>query len=274
MVIIGIMTSNPSSDDVTRYRDEIAQSGCELIVLNYNDSDSIERSAPNIDACIVRGRPADTVAVASAIAILESHDVTVSASSKGWMATRDRMIMADAFKRGDIPHPNTWRQDLASILNSQIPFIVKQNDSNQGRGVRLIQNSQDLKTAQEEMHGEHNYILQEFIQNTEVYDDRYFVVGNEVVAAMRRHAKTGEFRSNLAQGGNAVGIELDPVKVDIALQSAEVVGCLVAGVDIMDSEDGPRVIEVNPSPGLGIEKVTSTNVASKVIEFLKGHKHD
>jgi len=111
--------------------------------------------------------------------------------------------------------------------------------------------------------------VQEFIAEAKGADIRCFVVGSKVVAAMRRQAKRGEFRSNLHRGGTAKGIELDEVETETAIRAARVLGLNVAGVDLLRSRRGPLVLEVNSSPGLeGIEAASGEDVAGSIIDYI------
>lgn len=114
-----------------------------------------------------------------------------------------------------------------------------------------------------------NILVQEYIKESGGADIRCLVVGDKVVAAMKRQAKEGEFRSNLHRGGTATIVKLTPEERSTAVRAANIMGLNVAGVDILRSNHGPTVIEVNSSPGLeGIEKATGKDVAGMIIEFI------
>jgi ribosomal protein S6--L-glutamate ligase len=116
--------------------------------------------------------------------------------------------------------------------------------------------------------------VQEFIKEAGGSDVRCFVIGNKVVAAMERTSAAGEFRSNLHRGGSARLTKLTTLERRTAIKAAQTMGLNVAGVDILRSDRGPLVMEVNSSPGLkGIEEATGVNVAGKVIEFIESHAH-
>jgi len=117
-----------------------------------------------------------------------------------------------------------------------------------------------------------NILVQQFIKESQGSDLRCFVVGNKVIASMKRQAKEGEFRSNLHRGGRAEAIEITDAERHTAITAARVMGLDVAGVDLMRSNHGPMVLEVNSSPGLeGIENATGVDVASSIIEFIEQH---
>ena len=117
-----------------------------------------------------------------------------------------------------------------------------------------------------------NILVQEFIGEADGSDVRCFVVGNRVVAAMKRTAPEGEFRSNIHRGGSAERVKLSPEERSTAVRSAKAMGLKVAGVDLLRSNHGPVVMEVNSSPGLeGIETATEKDVAGKIIEYIEKH---
>jgi ribosomal protein S6--L-glutamate ligase len=151
------------------------------------------------------------------------------------------------------------------------PLVVKLLEGTQGMGVVLA----ETKKAAESVIGafrqlDANVIVQEYIKEAGGSDIRAFVVGNRVVAAMQRTAAPGEFRSNIHRGGNASRIRLTPEERATAKRAAKILGLNVAGVDLMRSNHGPVVLEVNSSPGLeGIEGATGIDVAGKIIEFIE-----
>ena len=115
-----------------------------------------------------------------------------------------------------------------------------------------------------------NILVQEFIEESRGTDIRCFVIGDKIVAAVKRQAKEGEFRANVHQGGKAVKVKLSPQERSIAIAAAKTMGLKVAGVDLIRSNHGPLVLEINSSPGLeGVEKATAVNVAGKIIEYIE-----
>ena len=151
------------------------------------------------------------------------------------------------------------------------PLVIKLLEGTQGIGVVLAETYQAAKSVIEAFRGlDANILVQEFIAEAKGADMRCFVIGDKVVAAMKRQGAPGEFRSNLHQGGSAEKIRLTPEERSTALRSAKAMGLRIAGVDLLRSNHGPVVMEVNSSPGLeGIEKATEVNVAGKIIEFLE-----
>ncbi|MGH8106263.1 MAG: 30S ribosomal protein S6--L-glutamate ligase, partial [Arenimonas sp.] len=153
-------------------------------------------------------------------------------------------------------------QDLLHLIGKP-PHIIKLNEGSQGAGVILAEQLSASRSVIEALRGLYaNFLVQEFIPESKGADIRCFVVGDQVVAAMKRQAAAGEFRSNLHRGGAAAIAELTPAEQDAALRAAQVMGLAVAGVDLLRSNRGPMVLEVNSSPGLeGIEGVTKVDIA-------------
>lgn len=153
------------------------------------------------------------------------------------------------------------------------PLVIKMLEGTQGVGVVLAETRNAAESVIEAFRGLDAHILvQEFIAEAKGSDIRAFVVGDEVVAAMRRQAKPGEFRANLHRGARAVPIELSDQERRTALRATRALGLHLAGVDLIRSEKGPLVIEVNASPGLeGIQAATGVDVADKIIAFIEEH---
>jgi ribosomal protein S6--L-glutamate ligase len=152
-----------------------------------------------------------------------------------------------------------------------VPVVIKLLEGTQGMGVILAETEASAKSIIEAFSAANvNIMVQEFIAEADGSDIRAFVVGGQVVAAMQRTGKIGDFRSNLHRGGNAVAAEISEQERNTAIRSAEIVGLNVCGVDLLRSRRGPVVVEVNSSPGLeGIEAATRVDVAGKIIAFLE-----
>jgi ribosomal protein S6--L-glutamate ligase len=151
------------------------------------------------------------------------------------------------------------------------PLVIKLLEGTQGIGVVLAETPQAAESVIQAFMGlESNILVQEFIKEANGTDIRCFVVGGKVIAAMQRQAAPGEFRSNLHRGGNATLTKLTPAERETAMKAAKVMGLNVCGVDILRSNRGPLVMEVNSSPGLeGIEKATGKDIAGMIIEFIE-----
>lgn len=160
--------------------------------------------------------------------------------------------------------------DLIKIAGGQ-PLVIKLLEGTQGIGVVLTETIQAAESVIESFMGlKANIMVQEFIKESSGEDLRCFVVGDKVIAAMKRTAKPGEFRSNLHRGGTASSVELSPEETTTAIKATKILGLNVAGVDIIRSKRGPLVLEVNSSPGLqGIEAASKKNVAQAIIQFIE-----
>ncbi|MFA7387373.1 MAG: 30S ribosomal protein S6--L-glutamate ligase [Thiohalobacteraceae bacterium] len=160
-------------------------------------------------------------------------------------------------------------QDLIKMVGGA-PLVIKLLEGTQGIGVVLAETQQAAESVIEAFMGlKANILVQEFIKEAGGADIRCFVIGDKVVAAMQRQAQAGEFRSNLHRGGSASLIKITPEERSTAVRAAAVMGLNVAGVDILRSNHGPVVMEVNSSPGLeGIEAVTGKDIAGMIMEFI------
>jgi ribosomal protein S6--L-glutamate ligase len=161
-------------------------------------------------------------------------------------------------------------QDLIQMVGGA-PLVVKLSEGTQGKGVVLAESAKAAEGVIDAFRQlDADFLVQEFIKEAGGADIRCLVIGNKVVAAMKRQAKDGEFRSNLHRGGTASLVRLTPEERSTAVRAANIMGLNVAGVDILRSNHGPVVMEVNSSPGLeGIENATNKNVAGMVIEFIE-----
>lgn len=161
-------------------------------------------------------------------------------------------------------------QDLIRLVGGS-PLVIKLLEGTQGMGVVLAETRKAAESVIDAFAGlKVNILVQEFIKEAECSDIRCFVVGGKVIASMKRQAPPGEFRSNLHRGGIGMSIKITPEERSIAVRAAQVMGLNVAGVDILRSNHGPVVLEVNSSPGLkGIEHTTHVDVADKIIDFIE-----
>lgn len=167
-------------------------------------------------------------------------------------------------------HSVSSTQEIIKLVGGA-PLVIKLMEGTQGRGVVLAETRKAAESVIDAFHElDANFIVQEFIKEAAGSDIRCFVVGEKVVAAMIRTAKEGEFRSNLHRGGEAKLVKLSKEERATAIKAAKIMGLHMAGVDVLRSERGPLIMEVNSSPGLeGIEKATGKDVASMIIEFIE-----
>ncbi len=167
-------------------------------------------------------------------------------------------------------HSTMYTKDLIDLVHGA-PLVIKLLEGTQGIGVVLAETLQAAESVIEAFRGLNaNILVQEFIKEADAKDVRCFVVGNKVIAAMMRVGKDGDFRSNIHRGGSAQKVKITPEERSTAVRAAKIMGLNVAGVDLLRSDHGPVVMEVNSSPGLrGIETATGINVADIIIEFIE-----
>ncbi|MCF7905113.1 MAG: 30S ribosomal protein S6--L-glutamate ligase [Candidatus Marinimicrobia bacterium] len=167
-------------------------------------------------------------------------------------------------------HDTAYTSDLIKMVGGA-PLVIKLLEGTQGIGVILAENAKAAESVIEAFRGlDVNILVQEYIKESKGTDIRCFVVGGKVVASMQRTAKEGEFRSNIHRGGEAKVIRITPEERSTAVRAAKIMGLNVAGVDLLRSNHGPVVMEVNSSPGLeGIEGATKKDVAGLIIDFIE-----
>ena len=206
----------------------------------------------------------------------EQMDVYTPNTSSGITNSRDKLRANQILSRHGIAMPPTAfvrnRADVVPAIQrvGGAPVIIKLLEGTQGIGVIL---APDIKVAEaiiETLHStQHNVLIQKFIKESKGRDIRALVVGDRVVAAMRRTAQGEDFRSNVHRGGSVERVEVDPEYERVAVRAAQIMGLKVAGVDMLESNDGPLVMEVNSSPGLqGIEEATKLDVAGAIIDYI------
>lgn len=191
--------------------------------------------------------------------------------------SRDKLRAVQLLARKGIGLPVTGfanspndSHDLLDFVGGA-PVVIKLLEGTQGVGVVLAETKKAAESVIEAFSGlKANFMVQEFIREAGGADIRCFVIGDKVVASMKRQGKDGEFRSNLHRGGSATLIKITPEERSTAVRSAKAMGLNVAGVDLLRSNHGPVVMEVNSSPGLeGIENATQKNVAGLIVEFIE-----
>ena len=167
-------------------------------------------------------------------------------------------------------HDVSNTEDLINMVGGA-PLVVKLLEGTQGKGVVLAETRKAAESVIDAFRGlKADFLVQEFIKEAGGADIRCFVIGDKVVAAMKRQAKEGEFRSNLHRGGVATVVKITPEERSTAVRAARIMGLNVAGVDLLRSNHGPVVMEENSSPGLeGIEQATGKDVAKLLIEFIE-----
>ncbi len=234
------------------------------------------RAMSDYDAVIPRIGASVTFYATAVLRQLEMMGVYTANPSDAILRARDKLRCHQMLARQGIGLPRTVfgdnpddTGDLLAMLGRP-PHVIKLNEGTQGAGVILAERASASQSVIEAFRGLYaNFLVQEFIAEAKGADIRCFVVGSRVVAAMRRQAKRGEFRSNLHRGGTAKSVELDEVETETAIRAARVLGLNVAGVDLLRSNRGPLVLEVNSSPGLeGIEAASGADVAGAIIDYI------
>ena len=206
----------------------------------------------------------------------EQMGVIVMNSSNGIVRSRDKLVACQMMAEKGVPVPITahvgaWEDTERAVRRvGGTPCVVKSTEGTHGSGVYLVKSSRQARQLVYQMlERGMRPLVQEYIEESHGSDVRALVVGGEVVASMRRKAHGSEFRSNFHLGGSVSNIELNEEQSEIAIRATETMGLEIAGVDMLLSERGPLVLEVNSSPGLeGIEAATRSNVAGKVAERL------
>ncbi len=188
--------------------------------------------------------------------------------------TRDKMRSIQVLQQNGLPVPPTIMlrspRDIPETVNllGGMPIVVKLLQGTQGIGVMLVENLSSLESMVETLWGlGQNILLQRYEKECGGRDLRVIVVGDRVVAAMRRQARPGEFRANIHRGGAGTPVELPPEYEACALKAARITGLEVSGVDMLETPDGPKLLEVNSSPGFeAIEKVSGLDIAGTILE--------
>ncbi len=230
-----------------------------------------------LDAVIPRIGASITLFGLAVVRQFEMMGVYCLNDSQAIARSRDKLRALQTLSGHDVGLPTTVYTRLPDHVKNCIelvggvPVVVKLLEGTQGVGVVLAETNAAAESVIEAFHGlDQNILIQEFIREAKGSDLRALVVGNRVVAAMRRQAEAGEFRSNLHRGGTAKKVRLPAEYRKTALKAAKVLGLRVAGVDMIESTAGPRVMEVNSSPGLeGIERASGADIADAVIDFIE-----
>lgn len=235
------------------------------------------RVLEGFDAIIPRIGASITFYGTAVVRQFESMGVYTLNTSDAIQRARDKLRSMQLLAQRGIGLPTTVcadspddTEDLVEMLGEP-PHVLKLVEGTQGQGVVLADTRSASLSLAEAFRGVRaNFLMQEFIREARGTDLRAFVVGGKVVAAMLRQAREGEFRSNLHRGGRALRVRLTREERQTALAAAEIMGLGVAGVDLLRSERGPLVLEVNSSPGLeGIEAASGVDVAGLVIEHME-----
>ena len=240
-----------------------------------------EHSLRGVDAVIPRIGASLTLFGMALLRQLELLGVYCVNGADAIGASRDKLHAHQIFCRDKVPMPVTGfahsPKDTAALMESVggAPMVLKLLQGSQGKGVVLAETRNAAESVIDAFRNlDANFLVQEFVADAAGCDVRCIVIGNRVVAAMRRTAESGEFRSNLHRGGKAERITLSAEERTVAIRAARAMGLRIAGVDMLQTKDGPKVLEVNSSPGLqGIESATEIDVADRMIAFIERHIH-
>jgi len=283
---IGIITRVPGYT-VRRLREEAESRGHSIEVIKYPECYvEIQQDKPTVsyrghelntlDAVIPRILPGMTAYGAAIIRQFEMMGVYTPVRSIAITRSRDKLRSLQLLSKAQVGIPKTVfsrETDAVDDLIERVgtPAIIKLTSSTQGNGVVLAETKKAAKSVIQAFYvNDTSFLIQEFIEESVGVDIRAFVVGNQVVASMQRQSLDDDFRSNIHQGGTGKVIKLTEEEKKTALRAAKAMGLPICGVDLMRSERGPLVLEVNSAPGLeGIESVTGRNIAGKIIEYIE-----
>jgi ribosomal protein S6--L-glutamate ligase len=231
----------------------------------------------NIDAVIPRIGASVTFYGTAIVRQFEMMQVFTTTRSQSLVKSRDKLRCLQILSKAGIGVPKTafasQPKDIDNLITlvGGAPVVIKLLEGTQGIGVVLAESRKAAKSVIEAFYGlKTDILIQEFIKESAGSDIRAFVVNGEVVGAIKRQGKEGEFRSNLHRGGAGEPIELTSEEKEAALKASRALNLYIAGVDMMRSDRGPLILEVNSSPGLqGIESITKIDIAGKIIEFIE-----
>ena len=286
---IAILSNGPGNYSTKRLVEEAKKRGHKVEVIKYKNCYlALDDKHPDVyyqgkklskfDAILPRISNSMTRYGCAVVRQFEMQGVYTVSSSVAITRSRDKLRAAQILAKYDVDTPKTLvsrnTSDIDDLLEQiGLPVIIKMAKGTHGNGVILADTRKAAKSALQAfyLYNEDgtNILLQEFIKESAGTDIRAFVVGSQVVASMQRESLDDDFRSNLHQGGAGTPIKLTAEEKKIALKAARAMGLHICGVDLMRSERGPLVLEVNASPGFGIEKVTGRDVASKIIEYIE-----
>lgn len=285
---IAVLSRNPKLYSTKRLVEAIDQRGHSSQIIDHLKCDIVmDDSGPSIfyngnilegiDAIIPRIGASVTFYGTAVVRQFEMQKVFSAVSSLAISRSRDKLRSLQILSRSGVGMPKTAftnqsKGDNHVLRNiGEAPVVIKLLEGTQGLGVILAETNKAAISVVEAFDSlKTRVILQEFIKESGGADIRAFIVDGEVVGAMKRQGKEGEFRSNLHRGGSANVIKLSRSEKSTALKAAEAMGLSIAGVDMLQSSRGPLVLEVNSSPGLeGIENATGVDVAGTIVEYIE-----
>lgn len=286
---IAILSNGNANYSTKRLVEEATARGHEVSVVKYKNCYlSLDEKHPDVfyngnklgqfDAILPRISNSMTNYGCAIVRQFEMQGVWTVSSSIAITRARNKLRAAQLLTKAGIDTPRTFvsrnTTDIDALLDHiGVPMIIKLATGTHGNGVVLADTKKAAKSALQAfyLYNEDgtNILLQEYIKESAGIDIRAFVVGSKVVASMKRQSLDDDFRSNLHKGGEGTAVKLTDEERKIAVRAAKAMGLHVAGVDLMRSSRGPLILEVNASPGFGIERVTGRNVAKPIIEYIE-----
>ena len=284
---LGILSCSLKCYSTRRLREAAEQRGHKVKVLNtLKFAIDLEQGEPDLyfrqkllshyDAVLPRIGASITYFGTAVVRQFEQMDVFCANSSAGISNSRDKLRSLQILSRHHIGIPQTTfvrdRKDVLPAIErvGGAPVIIKLLEGTQGIGVLLAETVKSAEAIIELLQSQkQNVLIQKFVAESKGRDIRAFVVGDRVVATMRRVAQGQEFRSNVHRGGRTEAVDLDDNYRETAVRAAQIMGLRVAGVDMLEGRDGPQIMEINSSPGLeGIERCTQLDVAGAVVDYI------
>lgn len=287
---IAILSNGTGNYSTKRLKEVAKARGHEVKVIKYKNAyASIEKSNPTVsyrgetlghfDAVIPRIAANMTRYGTAIVRQLEMQGMYSVSSSLAINRTRDKLRSMQVLSKAGVAVPKTvFSRNTADIddlieMVGGTPVIIKLARGTHGNGVVLAETKKAAKSVLQAFYLSNedgtNILVQEFVAESAGTDIRAFVVGSRVVASMKRQSLDDDFRSNLHKGGEGTVVKLTEEERKMAVKAAKAMGLNIAGVDLMRSARGPLVLEVNASPGFGIEKVTGRDVATPIIEYIE-----
>ena len=284
---LAILSCSPNCYSTRRLREAAEQRGHAVKVLNtVRFAIDLEKGAPDLyyrqrglssyDAVLPRIGASITYFGTAVVRQFEQMDVFCANTSAGIGNSRDKLRSLQILSRHHIGIPRTtFVRDKKDVLPAidrvgGAPVVIKLLEGTQGIGVLLAETVESAESIIELLQSQkQNVLIQKFVAESRGRDIRAFVVGDQVVAAMRRVAQGQEFRSNVHRGGLTEPVDLDEGYRETAVRAAQILGLRVAGVDMLEGKDGPQIMEVNSSPGLeGIERCTQLDIAGSIMDYM------
>ena len=285
---IKILSANANLYSTKRLIEAAKKRGHNVDVINHTKCDIvIEKKNPrvyykgkpieNVDAVIPRIGASVTFYGTAVVRQFEMMHCFSTTESIALVRSRDKLRSLQILSRAGLGLPKTiftnYSKNVKEVVEQAggAPVIIKLLEGTQGIGVILAETRKAAESVIEAFNNlQARVIVQEFIKEAGGADIRVFIIDGQVVGAMKRQGKEGEFRSNLHRGGSAEVIELSDEEEIAALKAAKAMGLGIAGVDMLQSSRGPLILEVNSSPGLeGIEAATGIDIATKIIKYIE-----